>query len=241
MVMKIYAAGSLKRPLIELSAIYDRGRESSIDLTFGASGLLRRRLENGDAADLFVSADKANAQQLIESGHASGAMVFATNELCALTLSTLGCTSDTLLDHMLDPDVRVGSSTPRLDPSGDYADYAFWHAETLRKGAYETLRNKVQILTGGGEAVKAPTGRYTYTWIMEQGLADIFLTYRTNATRVQEECQCVTVVPLPPELAVKARYTIAGMKHANPRTHEFIDLLMSDSGRQTLKSFGFGV
>jgi ABC-type molybdate transport system substrate-binding protein len=43
---------------------------------------------------------------------------FTRSELCALARRELSVTPATLLDRMLDPAVRLGTSTPRADPPG---------------------------------------------------------------------------------------------------------------------------
>ena len=47
----------------------------------------------------------------------------------------MAITSRNLLERMLDKDVKVGTSTPKADPSGDYAFEVFRKAEASRPGA----------------------------------------------------------------------------------------------------------
>src|SRR5215468_7962418 len=82
--------------------------------------------------------------------------VFARNELCALVREGLTVSSETLLDVLLDPKVRLGTSTPKADPSGDYAFALFAKAEALKPGAKAALEAKALQLTGGPASEKAP-------------------------------------------------------------------------------------
>jgi molybdate transport system substrate-binding protein len=43
----------------------------------------------------------------------------------------------TLLDRMLDAQLKLGASTPKADPSGDYAWQVFRKADQLKPGAYQ--------------------------------------------------------------------------------------------------------
>lgn len=52
-------------------------------------------------------------------------VVFARNRLCALAAPGVEVTTETLLDRMPEPGVKLGTSTPKADPSGDYAWQVF--------------------------------------------------------------------------------------------------------------------
>jgi hypothetical protein len=77
---------------------------------------------------------------------------FARNTLCALAQEDLEVSRNNLLDVMLREDVRVGTSTPVADPSGDYAFELFDKAEAVRPGAAEALKAKALQLTGGPDS-----------------------------------------------------------------------------------------
>ena len=55
--LRVYAAGSLREPLSEIAKGYEAATGTRIALTFGASGLLRERIEKGEPAQVFASAD----------------------------------------------------------------------------------------------------------------------------------------------------------------------------------------
>ena len=57
---------------------------------------------------------------------------FARNKLCALVKPELAVDSKNLLERMLEKDVKVGTSTPNADPSGDYAFEVFRMIRTTR-------------------------------------------------------------------------------------------------------------
>lgn len=69
--------------------------------------------------------------------------------MCLLTASGVSATTDSALDTMLDPKIKLGTSTPKADPSGDYAWDVFHKADALRPGAFATLSTKARQLTGG--------------------------------------------------------------------------------------------
>ena len=82
---------------------------------------------------------------------------------------------------MLRDDVKIGTSTPKADPSGDYAFEVFAKAEAVKTGSRKILEQKAQQLTGGPSSASGPAGRSVYGWHVAEGRADIFLTYCTGA------------------------------------------------------------
>jgi ABC-type molybdate transport system substrate-binding protein len=95
---------------------------------------------------------------------------------------------------MLDPAIELGTSTPKADPSGDYAFALFGKAEAVKTGAKATLEAKALTLSGGPASVSPPTGRNLYAWVMETGKADIFLTYCTNALLAKADVPSLSIV-----------------------------------------------
>ena len=134
--VRLYAAGSLRAALDEVARAF---AEAKVEAVYGASGLLRDRIAKGEPAEVFASANMEHPQALEKAGRGGPVRLFARNRLCALALPGLRVDTDNLLDRMLDPSVKLGTSTPKADPSGDYAWALFGKAEKLRPGAYGKL------------------------------------------------------------------------------------------------------
>ena len=148
---------------------------------FGASGLLKDRIAAGERADVFASANMAHPQALAAAGKASPVQRFTRNTLCALVSPKVNVTPETLVDRMLDPAVKLGASTPKADPSGDYAEIMFERVDQQgRKGAFEALNGKALHLTGGPNSPPPPAGKGVYCVLVAYGQADIFITNCTN-------------------------------------------------------------
>jgi len=63
----VFAASSLTDGLQDIKARYEAIRPHvTVRLNVGASGALRRQIEQGAAADLFISADGKNMQMLLD-------------------------------------------------------------------------------------------------------------------------------------------------------------------------------
>ncbi len=166
-------------------------------------------------------------------------MLFARNRLCALVRPGLAVEPATLLDRMLDADVKLGTSTPRADPSGDYAWEVFRKADKLRPGAFAALERKALQLAGGPNSPTAPPGRALYGMLVAEGKADIFLTYCTNARQAQAQNPGQQIVALPDELAVGADYGLTVLTGASPQAYQFAMFILAVNGQSILAKHGF--
>ena len=237
--VQVYAAGSLREVFTAIASEHEARTGQKIVLTFGASGLLRERIEKGEPAQVFASADTDHPRRLAEQGGWQPPVVFTRNALCALTSDKFAATPATLLETMLQPSVRVGISTPKADPAGDYAWALFGKADALQSGATARLRSKALQLTGGADSPKPPPGRGTYAWVMDQGQADVFLTYCTNAVSAQKEVPRLRIVEIPPELQVGAAYGVTVRIGAPQTADAFLRALLAPPAQAVFNRFGF--
>ncbi|MGD9614353.1 MAG: molybdate ABC transporter substrate-binding protein [Alphaproteobacteria bacterium] len=235
----LHAAGSLRAALTEVSAAYSSAYGDTVQPKFGASGLLKEEIANGVRAEVFASANMEHPLALARDHRAGPVVLFARNRLCALAKPGLAVDPATVLDHMLDPGIKLGTSTPRADPSGDYAWEVFRKAEAIRPGAYAALDAKALKLTGGPSAPPVPEGRTIYSVLIEQGAADIFLTYCTGALAAQQENPAQQVISLPEALTVGADYGLTVIQGASPAAYRFALFVLSPEGQRILQSKGF--
>ena len=237
--VQVYAAGSLRDALTEIARDHEARTGQKVVLTFAASGLLRERIEQGAPAQVFASADTKHPQRLANQGQWQAPVVFTRNTLCALAQSAVAVTPDTLLGTMLQPQVRLGISTPKADPAGDYAWALFQKAEALQPGATARLEAKALQLTGGANSAQAPAGRNTYAWVMEQNRADVFLTYCTNAVAARAEVPSLQVVAVPEALQVGAAYGLTVRAGAPAQAQAFAQAVLQPPAQAVLRRLGF--
>lgn len=237
--VQVYAAGSLRDALTEIARDHEARTGQKVVLTFAASGLLRERIEQGAPAQVFASADTKHPQRLANQGQWQAPVVFTRNTLCALAQGTVAVTPDTLLSTMLQPQVRLGISTPKADPAGDYAWALFQKADALQPGATARLEAKALQLTGGANSAQAPAGRNTYAWVMEQNRADVFLTYCTNAVAARAEVPSLQVVAVPEALQVGAAYGLTVRAGAPAQAQAFAQAVLQPPAQAVFRRFGF--
>ena len=152
---------------------------------------------------------------------------FARNKLCALVKPGLAVDSKNLLERMLEKDVKVGTSTPKADPSGDYAFEVFRKADAIKAGAQAELEKKALQLTGSANSMPAPAGRAVYGWHIAEGRADIFLAYCTAVREPLQQNPGQQSVTLPDALAVGADYSLTVISGGDLPAQKFADFIMS--------------
>lgn len=235
----LYAAGSLKGALTDVAKAYETMSGNKIDAKYGPSGILKNEISAGATANVFASANMEHPEALHDEKKSGPVFRFARNQLCALVKPGLAVDSATLLDRMLDPGVKLGTSTPKADPSGDYAFEVFHKAEAITPGAQSALEKKALQLTGSANSASPPPGRTVYGWHVAEGRADIFLTYCTNALAAQKEDSRQKMVALPEKLAVGANYGLTVINGGPPAAQGFADFILSSEGQKILTSHGF--
>jgi molybdenum ABC transporter molybdate-binding protein len=235
----LHAAGSLRGALNDVAAAYEKTTGIHVEAKYGASGLLHDDIARGERAEVFASANMEHPQALAKAGKSAPVVLFARNQLCALTGAGVSASPATLLERMLDVQVKLGTSTPKADPSGDYAWEVFRKADAVRQGAYATLTKKALQLTGAPSSVSAPADRNLYGVLVGQGRADLFLTYCTNALVAVKENPGQHMVALPDQLAVGADYGLTVMTGASPAAYRFAMFILSPDGQRILASHGF--
>jgi molybdate transport system substrate-binding protein len=235
----LHAAGSLRGALTEVAQAFETSSQFKVQPKFGASGLLKDEIAAGARAEVFASANMEHPQALSKANKSGPVVLFARNRLCALVRPGLAVTGDTLLQRMLEPEVKLGTSTPKADPSGDYAFEVFRKAETVRPNARTALEQKALQLTGGPASAAPPAGRNAYGWHLAEGRADIFLAYCTAARDAQKENSGLQMIALPDALAVGADYGLTVMAGASAGAYQFALFILSPEGQRILVAYGF--
>ena len=166
--------------------------------------------------------------------------MFARNLMCALAAPSVNATPETLLDTLLQPAIRLGTSTLKADPSGDYAWALFRRADALQPGAFAALDAKALKLTGAAGSAQPPAGRSTYAWLMDKGKADVFLTYCTNAATALRDVPRLRVIQVPASLQVAASYGVTVRRETGPGAEQLADYLLAPAAQAVLRRHGFG-
>ncbi len=232
--VSLFAAGSLKSALTDVIEDFTNDTGKAVTASFGPSGLMRERVEAGETAHVFASANMRHPQALESAGRGGPVALFARNRLCGLARPEVKVETGTLLDVMLNDGIRLGTSTPKADPAGDYAFALF-----EKSGHADALKAKALQLTGGPDSASPPEGRNPYAWVLDSDQADLFLTYCTNAVLAKKEVPGLQIVTIPENLSVGADYGLIVLNDAPDGAQALADYILSPKGQAVLSDYGF--
>lgn len=227
-MMHVLAAGSLKTVWPALVAHFPE----PVDTRFGPAGLLREQIEAGEPCDLFASASEAHPQKLLATGRALAIMSFATNKLCITVRSDRLQAGDDWYQLLTRDSLRIATSTPAADPSGDYAQILF----TRMGRAGEAVRHRAIPLVGGRDSAAIPAGRLAAEWIIHTDQADLFIGYASYRAALSQIAG-LTVIDIPEAVNPVARYACAVI---TPEAGRLATFLRSEQAKAVLREAGFG-
>jgi molybdate transport system substrate-binding protein len=237
--IRVMAAGSLKDAFTAIFADYAKLHGDGFAPVWGPSGVLRERLQNGEAFDVFASAALPHAQALTDAGVSGPSVLFARNALCIVTDAGRPLDGGNLVETLLRPDIKIGTSTPVADPAGDYTWELFHRIDAQRAGAFDVLSKKARQLFGGTTTSAPVNGRHRLLVALDDGEIDLFVYYCSGAKFLISASPKYKIVELPPDLAVGPEYGLTVSKQAAPGAADFAMFLLSPQGQSSLKSFGF--
>ena len=143
MTLHIFSAGSFRAALSDLAAAW---QGETITSRCGPAGLLREAIENGEACDLYLSANAENVARLACRLPLRGQATIARNRLILTCRDDARTHNRDALQLLLDDMLRLATSTPQADPGGDYAWQVFDRIDALHPGAGAKL--KARATTG---------------------------------------------------------------------------------------------
>ncbi len=208
-----------------LAAAYERATGVHLVTAFGSSATLAQQLANGAPQDVFLSADTAHPQQLIDAGIASGPptpyargvlVLWARNDspLQPISLATL---KSPKLTHL-------AIANPTHAPYGLAAQQALQHL-----GLYTQLQPKLAI----AENI-AQTAQFA-----ESGNAQAALISLTIASSAHfRDLGTFIRIPADDHAPIQQSGVILKSSHHQQLARDFLDWLTSPATQQQLKSFG---
>lgn len=225
------AASDMSAALPEVVAAYSKKTGHTVKLSFGASGNLTNQIRNGAPFDLFLSADEAYPQQLIDEGlaqgntlyrYAVGRLVMWVPNESPLDLSKLG------IKALLDPSVRkIAIANPATAPYGRAAAGALRHF-----AIYEQVSDKFVIGENISQAAQ----------FVESGNAQAGLIALSHALAPAMKSKGrYWAVPLDAYPTLNQAAVVISKSKEQSAAREFLDYLRSAAATSLLASYGFSL
>ncbi|WP_194244182.1 molybdate ABC transporter substrate-binding protein [Nonomuraea phyllanthi] len=215
----VFAAASLTGTFTELGKAFEAAHPgTAVKLNFGSSATLAQQIVQGAPADVFASASPATMKTVTDASLASSPTTFVRNKLRIAVPADNPAGVDELKD-LADPAVKVALCAEQV-PCGAAA-----------RKALDAARLKVTPVTLEQD-VKATLTK------VELGEVDAALVYATDVIAAAGK---VKGVAFPEADQAINDYPIATLAEApaGPLAQRFVDLVLSQQGRDVLAKAGF--
>jgi ABC-type molybdate transport system substrate-binding protein len=224
--VEIYSAGSLREVVSELGkAAAPLGIE--VKASFGGSGQMRERIEKGETPDVLLSADMGSPRKLAAAHRTSVPVIaFARNRMCILSRRSAGVTAGNLVGQLLKTNVRLKTSTPVADPSGDYAWAILDSIDRQRPGAGALLKQKAQA----SMALTPPPGKSGAAALFDSGQIDFSITYCSGVRNLAQDAPELASLEVPAALDPHPVYGAAVLS-TKPQALQLVLYLLSEEGQ----------
>jgi molybdate transport system substrate-binding protein len=225
--VSVSAASSLTEAAEELAAAFEARHDGvEVEVNLGSSSTLATQIVQGAPVDVFMSANLAQMQVVVDEGLVRGEpAVFARNRLVVIApqASPVASLEDLAEEGVLlvlaGPEVPVGAYARRSIEKMDAAFGGDFGARVLANVVSEEIN------------VRAVAAK------VRLGEADAAIVYATDAVAVPD----ARVIEIPDELNVVGDYPVAVLAGArDPElARAFVELVLASEGQDILAGWGF--
>jgi molybdate transport system substrate-binding protein len=229
--LTIYGAASLKGVLTRAAADYEAAHPgTTVTLSTDSSSALEIQIEQGAPADVFLSADSANPQALVDQGLAAGgAQTFAVNQLAVIVPLDNPAGIRTPAD-LAKPGVRIIAAGDQV-PITKYATQVVANLATQPTYPHDLAAAYGANIVSREDNVKATVAK------IELGEGDAAIVYVTDARASTK----VSMIELPEAANVQASYAGVVIKNSSnlEAAQAFLTWFAGPDGQALLSEFGF--
>lgn len=226
--VRVFAASSLADAFGEFAVMAEQELPGiDVVVTSAGSQTLRLQIEEGAPAEIFVTANTAHLDALVQSGELEAAQHFTSNRLAIIVEEGNPLAIEDVEDLLRAQRLVVGA--PEV-PIGAYTERFFDKVAQRQPELASKLRGQVVSRERNVRQVRAK---------VEMGEADAAIVYRSDALSHEG----VHAVEIPQEVQVMANYGL-GLSTAMraPRremVEAFLSILRSPEGQEVLYRRGF--
>lgn len=221
----VFAAASLTNVLSDLATSFEKTTRDRLTFSFGASSDLARQIIAGAPADVFLSADAAQAERVVQAGAVEKAALhpLLTNTLVVVIPKDATTTVTGAAD--LAQVKRLALADPKAVPAGVYAKQ--WLEKT---GSWKKIEPHVVPTVDVRAALAA----------VATGSADAAVVYRTDAA-IEPRVRVAYEVPAAAGPHITYVVAVVNTSHKTDEAQKLVDFLRSPAARPVFEKAGFGV
>jgi len=224
----VFAAASLREVFGRESEAFKK-LHSGVGVTFNFAGTqeIRTQLEQGAPADVFASADERHMKALQDTARVDASLIFGQNEPVMIVAKERTTTIRALADLPMAQRIVVGV------PEVPIGKYTLQILDNASRSLGVDFRARVEARIVSRELnVRQVLAKVTL------GEADAGIVYRTDVGNHRDD---VSIVTIPPEMNVIAKYPIAVVRAAaHPKlAQQWVSFILSEQGQEILRGAGF--
>lgn len=232
--LKVMAADALPKPMMEISKIFEKEHPGvKVDFDFMGAGVLKGDIEEGAPCDIFLSANAKFQRELQKRNFLKSYKIFAYDYLAAATPESnpAKVNKENLIKKLMDPSVKLATSSPNTDPAGDYTWKMFEIINHKIPGAFNKIVNHDNHMLDAALVMPA----------LVNGDVDLAILYTSQLVELQRSGAKINIIPINKEYNTKAKFTVAILNQSKYKKldADFTKLLFSKKGQEILNYWGF--
>lgn len=222
----VFAAASLTNAMQDIAAIYQENNpNSNIVLSFSSSSILARQIEQGAAADIFMSADQKWMDYLIERNLTNNKQTLLKNSLVLIAptdskLNNVAINHATNWTTILPKHEKMAVGDPDHVPAGLYAKASLTHL-----GVFDKLQPQLAPASNVRDALM----------FVERGETVLGIVYSTDA-KVSQKVKIVGEFPADSFAAIE--YPITLLSNSSSAS-DFYQFLTTPDAAAIFTQYGF--
>jgi molybdate transport system substrate-binding protein len=226
--LTVAAASDLQSVFPELAGRFERETGARVTISFGSSGNSFAQIQNGAPFDLYFSADIDYPRQLVKSGHAEAASLYAyaVGRIVLWTRKDRGIDVTRGLSVLRDARVRrIAIANPQHAPYGRAAVAALRH---------ENLYDSVQPRLVLGENISQTAQ------LVDSGNADVGIIALALALgSALRASGTYVVIPATAHAPIEQAAVVISASKNKAIARRFLAFVQQPSARELLQRFGF--
>lgn len=220
--LNIAVAANFAKPLRHIAADYEAQTGEAVTITKASSGTLYAQITHGADIDVFLSADAARPERLIEDERVSASDVYSytTGRLGYIQRGSDAPDLDSLKTFALSPATRLAIAKPALAPYGE--------------AAKQTLTSLVLWQHVSGSLVYGNNVLQTYQFFISGNVDHALLAWS-----LVKDKQGAIRLPASLHQPIVQKLAITATTENKAAAQAFVDFLLSADVQQQLSQWGY--